>query len=98
MATEQSPFIVPECCNVNHSKPSMKRAWLNSRLAFQSEQIGELIDEYSGDQSTRGSPSMVDADRAKWDYHPIMSSRYVLHGKSDPGLFTGVLRLMISRG
>jgi hypothetical protein len=30
---------------------------------------------------------MVDADRAKWDYHPIMSSRYVLRGKTDPGLF-----------
>jgi len=58
-------------------------------LLFNPEQTGALIDEYASiiwDPS--GGPSFVDADRAKWDYHPIMSSQYVLRGmKTDPGLF-----------
>jgi len=57
-------------------------------LLFNSEQMNALIDEYAAVIGRPdGSPSMVDADRAKWDYHPIMSSRYVRRGKSDPGLF-----------
>jgi len=35
----------------------------------------------------KGGLSMVDADRAKWDYHPIMSSQFSMRGKADPGLF-----------
>jgi hypothetical protein len=29
----------------------------------------------------------VDADRAKWDFHPIMNSRYAMGGKAGQGLF-----------
>jgi len=39
---------------------------------------------------------MVDADRAKWDYHPIMSSQFVTPGKADPGAFTSTLQRTIS--
>jgi hypothetical protein len=57
-------------------------------LLFNSEQIGALIDEYAAVISQPdGGPSMVEADRAKWDYHPIMSSQYTMRGKSDPGMF-----------
>ena len=57
-------------------------------LLYNSEQTGALIDEYAAVISRPGGElSMVDADRAKWDYHPIMSSQYVRPGKSAPGRF-----------
>ncbi len=57
-------------------------------LLFNSEQTGALIDEYAAVISQPdGSPSMAEADRAKWDYHPIMSSQYTVRGKTAPGLF-----------
>ncbi|MES2572494.1 MAG: CotH kinase family protein [Verrucomicrobiota bacterium] len=57
-------------------------------LLFNPEQTGALIDEYAAViWNPKGAPSMVDADRAKWDYHPIMSSPLTVRGKSDPGLF-----------
>lgn len=75
-------------------------------LLFNPEQMGALIDEYAEFISDpKGGPSMVDADRAKWDYHPIMSSRYIDPSKSRPGLFyrqsptrdfRGMLQLMKS--
>ena len=57
-------------------------------LLYNPEQTGALIDESAAIIShADGTPSMVDADRAKWDYHPIMSSQYVQPGKSAPGLY-----------
>ncbi len=59
-------------------------------LLFNAEQTGALIDEYAaviGDLN--GGRSFVEADRAKWDFHPIMSSRYIRPGKSGPGYFYG---------
>lgn len=57
-------------------------------LLFNPEQTGQLIDEYAAMISDpQGGPSLADADRAKWDYHPIMSSPYVHPGKTRPGLF-----------
>jgi hypothetical protein len=44
-------------------------------LLFNPEQTGRLIDEYASviwDPS--GKPSIVEADRRKWDYHPAMAS------------------------
>lgn len=57
-------------------------------LLFNSDQMDRLIDEHAamiwnGDAAL----SLADADRAKWDYHPIMSSSSVMSGKSDPGMF-----------
>lgn len=57
-------------------------------LLFNSDQAGALLDEYAAMISKpTGGPSMVEADRAKWDYHPIMSSQFSIRGKADPGLF-----------
>ncbi len=57
-------------------------------LLLNPEAIGRVIDEHAAViWDGRGRPSLADADRAKWDHHPIMSSSRVMHGKSDPGLF-----------
>jgi hypothetical protein len=57
-------------------------------LLFNPDQCGALIEEYAAVISDpKGGLSMVDADRAKWDYHPIMSSQFSARGKADPGLF-----------
>ena len=57
-------------------------------LLFNPEQTGELIDEYAAVISRPGqAPTVADADRAKWDYHPILSSRYTVREKSRPGMF-----------
>ncbi len=57
-------------------------------LLLNSEALGRVIDEHAA-MIWHGpsKQSLADADRAKWDYHPIMSSRYVDPGKSEPGLF-----------
>ena len=57
-------------------------------LLFNSDETDRLIDECAGLISKpKGSPSIVNADRAKWDYHPIMISRYVMQDKAGHGLF-----------
>jgi hypothetical protein len=57
-------------------------------LLFNTDQTYQLIDECAAFiSSPPGKPSLVDADRAKWDYHPIMVSRYVLPQKAGQGLF-----------
>ncbi len=56
-------------------------------LLFNANETGRLIDECAAIISRPGGLSIVDADRLKWDYHPIMSSRYAMRGKADPGLF-----------
>jgi CotH kinase protein len=57
-------------------------------LLFNPEQVGQLIDEHArmiADPS--GAPSLVDADRAKWDFHPIMASPHVLLKRAGQGRF-----------
>jgi hypothetical protein len=57
-------------------------------LLFNPEQIGLLIDEHSAMISDpAGGPSLVDADRAKWDYNPVLASRHVFAGKAGQGKF-----------
>lgn len=75
-------------------------------LLFNPEQTGALIDEYAALIATPvGGLTFVEADRRKWDYHPIMSSSDVMGGKTEPGLyytatpagtFAGMVRLMKS--
>ena len=57
-------------------------------LLFNSEQTGRLIDECAAViwDSTQGA-GLVEADRRKWDYHPIMASRYVDSSKAGQGKF-----------
>jgi hypothetical protein len=53
-------------------------------LLFNPEQAGQVIDEYASviwDSS--GAPSIVEADRRKWDHHPMMA----MGMKAGQGLF-----------
>lgn len=71
-------------------------------LLFNPEQTGRLIDEYTGviwDAS--GTPSIVEADRRKWDYHPAMTSGWKagqgrFYEASSTRDFPGMARLMKS--
>ena len=54
-------------------------------LLFNPEQTGQLIDECAAIiADPAGGPSLVDADRAKWDYHPVMAR---IGGKAGQGRF-----------
>ncbi|MCU0917593.1 MAG: CotH kinase family protein [Planctomycetes bacterium] len=57
-------------------------------LLYNPEQVGSMIDEYAAfvDRPSPGA-SMVDADRALWDYNPILGSSYVNFGKAGHGRF-----------
>src|SRR5439155_23781959 len=57
-------------------------------LLYNTDQTWQLLDEYAAViWDPNGKPSLVDADRAKWDYHPIMASPHVLMEKAGQGLF-----------
>lgn len=56
-------------------------------LLFNTNQTWRLIDEYASFIYTPGQPSFVDADRAQWDYNPIMKSAYVNPSKAGVGRF-----------
>ena len=72
-------------------------------LLYNEEQTGLLIDEFASFVYTPGEQSWVDADRAMWDYNPIMASSYVNSTKAGRGRFyrqaetddfAGMIRLM----
>ena len=56
-------------------------------LLFTPEQTGMLIDEMASFIYQPGQPSFVDADRAMWDYNPILVSGFVNSSKSGQGRF-----------
>lgn len=57
-------------------------------LLFNPDQMFPMLDEHAGWVDTPGDgPSLVDADRAKWDYNPIFYTRYVVWGRTLPGHF-----------
>lgn len=57
-------------------------------LLFNADETDRLIDECAALISNqKRPPSIADADRAKWDYHPIMASRYVIQQKAGQGQF-----------
>ncbi|MHB1034538.1 MAG: lamin tail domain-containing protein [Pirellulales bacterium] len=57
-------------------------------LLFNTEQVNLMLDEYAASVDSPGDGvSMVSADRAMWDYNPIMGSSYVNSGKAGYGLF-----------
>ena len=57
-------------------------------LLYTPEQAGMLIDEMASFIYQPGVPSFVDADRAMWDYNPIMiATSYVNSGKAGQGRF-----------
>ncbi len=57
-------------------------------LLFNPEQMNEMLDEHAAliDAPANGL-SMVDADRALWDYNPIFHTRYIMPERTFPGLF-----------
>jgi hypothetical protein len=56
-------------------------------LLVNSEQAGLLIDELASRIYQPGQPSFVDADRAMWDYNPILVSGSVNPSKAGHGRF-----------
>jgi len=57
-------------------------------LLYNADQGWQMLDELANviDPPT-GGPTFVDADRAMWDYNPIMTSSYVNPSKSGQGRF-----------
>jgi hypothetical protein len=80
----QDPFKRPIL-----SRPAFRLAYQNRLreirdLLFNPEQTGQIIDEYAAVIWDRaGAPSMAEADRRKWDYHPVMA----MSMKGGQGLF-----------
>ncbi|MEZ4708942.1 MAG: lamin tail domain-containing protein, partial [Caldilineaceae bacterium] len=57
-------------------------------LLFNTEQMFAMLAEHAARiDNPAGGPSMAGADRAMWDFHPIMSSDEVEPDKSTPGQF-----------
>ena len=57
-------------------------------LLYNPEQMGLLLDEMAGFiDDPDGGLSLVDADRAMWDYNPILASSYVNSSKAGHGRF-----------
>ena len=75
------------------AKPLFYREYLNTLreirdLLFNSEQMNLLIDEVAAAINTPADGlAMVDADRAMWDYNPILTSRYVEEERTRWGKF-----------
>ena len=57
-------------------------------LLYNGDQVGQMINEYAAivDSPNPGA-SMVGADRAMWDYNPILNSSYVNSSKAGWGRF-----------
>jgi len=57
-------------------------------LLYNTDQAHQLLDELADViDSPTGGPTFVDADRALWDYNPIMTSGYVNPSKAGQGRF-----------
>ncbi|NQT89041.1 lamin tail domain-containing protein, partial [bacterium] len=75
--------------------PEFNRAYQNAMrsfmdLLYNTDQGYQLIDDYAWIiNDPAGGPSIVDADRAMWDYNPIMTSSYVNLSKAGEGRFYG---------
>ncbi|MEM7313379.1 MAG: CotH kinase family protein, partial [Planctomycetota bacterium] len=56
-------------------------------LLYNDDQAYAVIDEMASFVNTPGEQSLVDADRAMWDYNPILVSSYVRSSKAGHGRF-----------
>jgi hypothetical protein len=56
-------------------------------LLYNPEQVGLMVNEAASFVYTPGQPSLVDADRAMWDFNPILTSGYVNSSKAGHGRF-----------
>ncbi len=57
-------------------------------LLYNADQLYQVLDDLADiiDHPT-GGPTFVDADRAMWDYNPIMNSNYINRSKAGQGRF-----------
>jgi hypothetical protein len=75
------------------SRPTFLREYRNRLrelrdLLFNPEQVGQMLDEHAGFVDTpMGGASLIDADRAMWDYNPILVSSLVNPSKAGHGRF-----------
>ncbi|MHC4691470.1 MAG: lamin tail domain-containing protein [Planctomycetota bacterium] len=75
------------------SHPALKLEYENRLrefhdLLYNSEQMDKLLDDLAAIiDDPGGGLSIVDADRAMWDYNPIMTSGYVNSSKAGKGRF-----------
>ena len=91
------------------TKPEFNVAYQNylrevRDLVFNADQMNPMIDETAAIINTpAGGLSMVDADRALWDFNPILASRYVSDDRAVTGkyyeispdrAFTGMVQLL----
>jgi hypothetical protein len=93
------------------SRPAFRLAYQNRLreirdLLFNPQQTGQIIDEYASVIWDRtGAPSIVEADRRKWDYHPVMAAgggmgmgmkagQGLFYEAARTGDFPGMLELM----
>lgn len=72
--------------------PNLKRDYQNRMreilsLLFNDDQTGKVLDECARFIYTPGMASLADADRAMWDYNPILTSGYVNSSKAGHGRF-----------
>jgi hypothetical protein len=99
-----------------HDNPTFAHEYRNRMreyrdLLYNSEQTGLLIDQQAAYIYTPDKPSWVDADRAMWDYNPILRSRQTNPSKAGHGRyyqraetkdFAGMIQIMkdyvVSRG
>ncbi|MBE0537337.1 MAG: lamin tail domain-containing protein [Phycisphaerae bacterium] len=74
------------------SNANLRRAYENRlrefhNLLYNPDQMNQLLDEYAAIvKNPAGGPSIVDADRAMWDYNPVMTTR-THSGKGGVGRF-----------
>ena len=75
------------------SRPTFLREYRNRMrelrdLLFNPEQVGQMLDEHASFVDTpAGGASLIDADRAMWDYNPILVSPLVNSSKAGHGRF-----------
>ena len=74
------------------SNPAIYREYHNRLrefhdLLYNSEQMDKLLDDLAAIIDPVSGPTIVDADRAMWDYNPIMTSGYVNSSKAGEGRF-----------
>ncbi len=74
------------------SNPALEIEYQNRLREFQDllynpDQMNQLLDELADFIDPDDGPTIVDADRAMWDYNPIMSSNYVNSSKAGQGRF-----------
>ena len=76
------------------AQPALQREFFNKvreirDLVYNSEQVGKMADEYAALVNPQnGQPTLVQADRAMWDYNPILGNfDYTNANKSSQGRF-----------